>query len=377
MEALAALLTSLDLSRIYASAKAMADAVALYLSPSLLIIAIYIRLMETQVDALTGGGKYGAALKDMLIWGTVLGCYYGAGSLIFAFANQIYAWIDASASLQPITKMFQTMLAKNLAETDSTDVISTLLWNTGGGLYTAVATLLYFTTLLIFAFLAAFLKLAIAFVFGVAFIWGLVAIPISISTSLRILRGWAQLCAFSLVWPLIVGLLTGMVSSIFLTGAEGVMLAPDENPIVRQGNVMMLFSMMHLLLCAVLMAAPFLAMSLVTNAPGAAGIVMPFIAAAGAAGAAGYKALRAGGRAGLTGGAGAARSASGSIAGAAIPVARAAMQIGQSASSDSVPAAMPPEGPAPAMKKKQDPSQRRRGVLITQQQRAAMAEKPK
>jgi hypothetical protein len=78
---------------------------------------------------------------------------------------------------------------------------------------------------------------------------------------------------------------------------------PDTDPTVRAGNIMMLFAVMNLLFCAVLISAPLIANTLVTNAPAAAGIVAPFAAAALAAGVATIKGRDAMGR-GMGGGAG-------------------------------------------------------------------------
>jgi hypothetical protein len=67
---------------------------------------------------------------------------------------------------------------------------------------------------------------------------------------------------------------------------------------------MMLFAVMHLLLGAVLVSSPFLANALVSNSSAVAGIVMPFVAAATAAGVATLKGGQAGGSVPSAGGGG-------------------------------------------------------------------------
>ena len=277
MNDLAALLSSFDVKILFDIAKSIADAVGLYLSPVLLLMAIYIRLMETQVDALASGGKYGTALRDMMIWTFVLGSYYSIGALVIGFVNPIYTWLDSFGSLGKTMESFSTIMAKSKLSIDSGGIT---LIGLASAPYVVIAELFYYGTLILVAFLTAFLKIANVMTFGIAFIWGLIAIPISISTTFRILRGWAYLLGFALVWPVVQGLLMAMFSMLFAGSSETLMTLPDADPMLRMANIMMLFAVMHLLLGAVMVAAPFIANALVTNASAASGIVMPFVGAA-------------------------------------------------------------------------------------------------
>jgi len=119
MNDLAALLSSFDVKILFDIAKSIADAVGLYLSPVLLLMAIYIRLMETQVDALASGGKYGTALRDMMIWTFVLGSYYSIGAYVIEFVNPIYAWLDSFGSLSKTMESFSTIMAKSKLSIES------------------------------------------------------------------------------------------------------------------------------------------------------------------------------------------------------------------------------------------------------------------
>lgn len=282
MNELAALLTSFDVSVLFPVIKGIADTVGKFLSPVLLLIAIYIRLMETQVDGLVSGGKYGVALRDMVLWTFVLGAYYSIGAYVIEVFNPIYAWLDGFGSLKATMASFSAVIAKNKIAIDAGGIT---VWGLASSPYVVMAELFYFGSLIIVAFITAFLKVANVLVFGVAFIWGLIAIPISISTTFKILRGWAYLCAFALVWPIVQGLMMAIFALLFTTSTDTLMAVPDANPMLRAANIMMLFSVMHLLLAAVMVSAPFIANALVTNSPSAAAIVMPFVGAAVAAGA--------------------------------------------------------------------------------------------
>jgi hypothetical protein len=286
MNGLPELLSSFDLSVLFSVTYDIAEVVAKYLSPVLLIIAIYIRLMETQIDALAGSGKYGTALRDILFWGFVLGAYYAIGALIMDFFNTIYAWLDSFGSLKATMAAYDDIMTKNADAINAKGVTALGLLSSP---YVLVSSLLYYGTLIIVAFISAFLKIANVMAFGVAFIWGLIAIPISISTTFKILRGWAYLLAMALVWPIIQALLMAMFSMLFTNSANILMGIPDADPILRGANIMMLFAVMNLLFAAILISAPLIANALVTNSSAASGIVMPFVAAAVAAGVATIK----------------------------------------------------------------------------------------
>lgn len=282
MNDLADLLAGFDVSVIGPIIKMIADAVAKFLSPVLLIVAIFIRLMETQVDALVSGGKYGTAIRDILMWTFVLGTYFAICTLVIDFFNPIFAWLDQYGSLKTVMKVFADFSDKNDALHATQGQSLTTVLSTP---YYVVSVLFYYGTLIMLAFLTAFLKVANVMAFGVGFIWGLIAIPISISTTFKILRGWGFLVGFTLVWPIIQGLMLWMFSLLFSNSMNSLTAIPDSNSTLQAANVMMLFATMHLLMCAVMVAAPFIANSLVTNTPAGAGIVMPFVGAAIAAGA--------------------------------------------------------------------------------------------
>lgn len=286
MNELAALLTSFDVSILFAVAEQIAKVLATTISPVLLLISIYIRLMETQIDGLTGGGKYGTALRDMMLWTVVLGSYYGLANLVFEFFNPIYVWMDSFGSLAETMKSFANIMAKNKVALDANGLTLT-------GVITApfalIAMFLYYLSLVIVAFLSAFLKVANVLILCVAFVWGFIAIPVSISTTFKILKGWGLLLAFALVWPVVQGLMFAMFAMLFKNSADTLLTMSDMDATVKAANIMMLFSVMHLLLAAVMVSAPFIANALVSNTSAAGGIVMPFVAAATAAGVATIK----------------------------------------------------------------------------------------
>ncbi len=368
MNELALLLSSFDVSVLSDVIKSIADAVGMYISTVLLLVAIYIRLMETQVDALVSGGKYGTALRDMLLWSFVLGAYYSIGSYVIDFMNPIYAWLDSFGSLKATMANFSDLMEKNKIDLKADGVTFIGVLSTP---YALLSMFFYYGTLVFFSFLTAFLKVANVMVFGVAFIWGLIAIPMSISTTFKILRGWAYLCAFALVWPVIQGLMMAMFAMLFATSTDTLMAVPDADATLRAANIMMLFSVMHLLLAAVMIASPFIANALVTNSSAAGGIVMPFVAAAAAVGVASVKRFR--GATGAIGTSGLRSAGAGTSHIRTSPAARTvSARLAPMGADAPTPSKMSPATSSDAGGVNQSPDtarqkQRRRGVILRQQ----------
>ncbi len=282
-----------DLSPIFKVEHDLATMIAASVTPVLLIVAIYIRVMETQVDALVSGGKWGRALKDIVLWTVVLGSYFAIGNYLIDLANPIYAWFDGKGSIDLVMKTFSALKAANSKNLDVGSAMTAVL---GGSLYVLVTGFLYYISLAVVSFVSVFLAIAHAILFGLALCWGLIAIPISISERLRILRGWAYLTGLVIAWPIVQGLLTAMFTGLFLNAAAQ-MQSPQANVIFALGDLQLLFAILHLVFTAVLVAAPFVANALVANSPSMAAAVTPFVGAAIAAGVATATATKDGGNA--------------------------------------------------------------------------------
>lgn len=378
MNGLVSFLGGLDLAPLYTIIQGLATDVATYISPTLLIIAIYTRTMETQLDGLVSGGKWAIAIRDMVGWGVVLGLYGAIGYYIIDFMNSIYGWAESKGSLDTLMKTFSDIMQKWSDKLTMNDVSLTTLLSTPVVLFTGLA---YYLTLILATFVAMFLKVANVLIYGVAYIWGLIAIPMSITTNFRILRGWGLLMGMALLWPFIQALFLTVFTELFKNAANVIVADPDINTAIALSNVYMLFSVMHLLLIAVLIASPFIAQALVANAPAAAGIVTPFVGAALAAGALTAKASeKAGGAAGgrirdfMSGGSSSATSAPAPRAGARQSLAGAPNAgsgaakgaAGDSIEDTSVPAAVTPPadtGVAENARQRRD----KRNAIIKQQ----------
>ncbi len=364
--------SNFDVSSIHLAAGDIAKVVAMYISPTLLILAIYTRILQDSLDTFTttGSGVWARAVRDFIVWGMVLASYFAIGSLIIKFANDIYRWGDTVGGLKLITGDMSAA-AKFIDEKMKSDTTSSSLirgFVTGGGTLTFITGLFYYLSLLIASFLVVALKIAHALVFGLAFIWGLIAIPVSVSRGIKLLRGWALLLGFALVWPLIQALLLAIIRPSFVKALNAIM-TNNTNSGVDMLSSDLLMTVLNLIFAATVVAAPYVASALVSNSPAAAAMVTPFVAAAmtgvsGVVGGARLAGARLAGRGGGQAAAAVARKAAGSfgMGGGSSGGGTSKVEKGPSGSA---PAAVTPGSPGPSsdsVEAKQ--KQQRRGVII-------------
>lgn len=282
------LMSSFDVSIAYGVVLMLANKVLTLITPVLFLMAVSIRIMETQLEGLTSGGKWSSALKDIFMLGAAIGVYFGAFALIAVFANTIYAWIEHTGSISAITDRFNGIIDGIKAKRGEQSYLDFALGITAVP-FQAISLPFYEGTLLLAAFFTLFLKLAHAFGFGVAFVWGLIAIPMSVTSNLKLLRGWGLLVGFILAWPLVEGLIISLFAPMFQNSADRLVQDINTNADWNLVGVHLLFGLAHLLLVAILVAAPMITVYLTANAASGGALILPFGAAAMGAAAALFK----------------------------------------------------------------------------------------
>jgi hypothetical protein len=363
--------SNFDVSSIHAAAGDIAQVVVKYITPTLLILAIYTRILQDSLDTFstTGSGVWARAVRDFILWGMVLASYFAIGSLIIKFANDIYRWADTVGGLKLITGDMSAA-AKFIDEKMKSESTSSSLirgFVTGGGTLTFITGLFYYLSLLIASFLIVALKIAHALVFGLAFIWGLIAIPVSVSKGIKLLRGWALILGFALVWPLIQALLLAIIRPSIIKALNAIM-TQDTNAGVDMLSSDLLMTVLNLIFAATVVAAPYVASALVSNSPAAAAMVTPFVAAAmtgvsGVVGGAKMAGARLAGRGGGQGGAAVARKAAGSFGMGGGSSGGDTSKIDRGPSG-AAPAAVMPPSPGASTDSAPKQKQQRRSVLI-------------
>ena len=273
----------------------VANYVAGLLTPTLLIFAILFRTFETQLGSFEGNAKWASAIKDFFLWGSVLTLYFLIGNLLTDFFNTIYAALAANesrgglgGSLTAITTKLLEYIRQAEALVAKDEGIMDAIGNAFAGGALAMAYFVYYISIIGVAFVTIFMRLAFALGFGIVFIWGLIAIPLAITSNLKMLKGWGIFAGGILLWPIIESLIIALLIPVFDVAVTN-LLAGFDSAEANKAGIYAIFTVLNFVLIAVMIAAPFVAGSLASNNSAMSGLVMPFVGAAFAATAASSK----------------------------------------------------------------------------------------
>ena len=140
-------------------------------------------------------------------------------------------------SLDMLMKSYSDIMKKWSDRLNMDDLSLASLVSTPVVMFTGLA---YYMTLILATFVALFFKVANVQVYGVAYIWGLIAIPMSISTTFSILRGWGLLMGLALLWPFVTSLFLAIFASLFANAAGIVAEDTTINAAIALSNIYLL-----------------------------------------------------------------------------------------------------------------------------------------
>ncbi len=261
---------------IYDGVEVIARGLFTYITPVLLVIGIATRTLEEQLDMTNTTGRWVNALRDMAVIGVVITAYFALGNMVNEFFTASYSYFERIGSVGSIASQLADTLETLEQQNEDTGMVSMI---TGGAWYWA-SIVVYYLSLIAVTTIIAFLHLAQALGYGLCFCWGLIALPMSITRNLGLLRGWAMFTAFMLVWPIIESLTMGMIASIFSNVADTLTDATSGNTDIEQGVITMAYTTLNIILVIIAIVAPFVTNALVANAPAGKDFVVPFIAGA-------------------------------------------------------------------------------------------------
>lgn len=201
---------------IYDGVETIARGIFTYVTPVLLVIGIATRTLEEQLDMTNSTGRWVNAIRDMAIIGVVITAYFALGNLVNEFFTASYGYFDRFGSVGSITSQLADTIETLEAQREEPGVVSMI----AGGAWYWASIVVYYLSLVAVTTIIAFLHLAQALGYGLCFCWGLIALPMSVTRNLGLLKGWAMFSAFILVWPIIESLTMGMISSIFSNVAD-------------------------------------------------------------------------------------------------------------------------------------------------------------
>jgi hypothetical protein len=212
----------------------------------------------------------------MAIIGVVITAYFAIGNLVNEFFTVAYGYFQHIGSVGSIAGQLADTIETLDKHKEEPGVVSMI---TGGAWYWATIAI-YYLSLIAVTTIIAFLHLAQALGYGLCFCWGLIALPISITRNLNLLKGWGMFTAFILIWPVIESLCMGMISSIFSNVADTLTTTASGNTDYEQGAIIMAYTTLNIILVIIAIVAPFVTNALVANAPAGKDFVVPFIAGA-------------------------------------------------------------------------------------------------
>jgi len=264
---------------VYDSGYQLALFVASAITPFLLALAIGIRTLETQVDALTSGtGRWGRFVRDMGIWITVLAVYFGLALMINEVFTSLYRSFAAKGSLSLLMEQFSSLLTAIEAAGEEEGGFTDSLVNLLGSPVLGISYFVYYVSLILVAFVGIFLQLAHAIAYSFVISWGLVAIPMSITTSFKLLGPWAKFTGIVLIWPIIHYIAFALFTPLFVKAATFFVDGDAASVNFDQAQVYLLYTIVNFIACALIVAAPFIAQTLISSGS-ITGLVAPFAAA--------------------------------------------------------------------------------------------------
>ncbi len=258
---------------VFREGRPVADLMMRTVTPSLFVVALYTRLLEAQLDAIAGSGQLARALRDVAAWGVGLLIYFSAGDLIVHYLNALYGAMARIGSLSLVaTQMAALLTVANHGPSG--------LWATikeVNALPLRLTTVfIYYTTLVVTTFLEVLLRIAQAIGYEFSFLYGLIALPLAVSRNFSLLRGFAKLMGFFVLWPIVQALLLAVFAPIFthaVATLQGLLGRSDYMTVYAH----MLFTILNLVLAAVLIAAPYVTAVLVENAGAGRSLVEPYL----------------------------------------------------------------------------------------------------
>lgn len=261
---------------IYRGVEVIAKGIFMYVTPVLLVIAIAVRTLEETLDITNSNGRWLNAVRDMIMIGLAITVYFAAGNMVNELFVALYSHFTQIGSIGSVTSQVADMIEQLETNTQDTGFVN---WAVSG-IYESVAKGAYYLSLITITAIIAFLHIAQALGYGLAFCWGLIALPMSVTRGLTLLKGWALFTAFILAWPIIESLAMGIVIHVFTDVSVTMTAGATGNTRVEQGSLLLAFTTLNIILAVVVVVVPFLTNGFISNSAVGRDFVVPFVAGA-------------------------------------------------------------------------------------------------
>ena len=248
------------------------------ISGILVVISLSIRWTEEQVTLFTTGkNKMTEAMYTVAAIAISISIFFIIVSLILDFFNAIYGAIGRNNNLMLLGKQLDSLMSKVMSkeyEFDFSEVIY--------GAYFIFAMVIYAVTYGVLVFVIISLRIAHALLVTFVVFWAAVALPMSISTSLKMLSPLKDISLIALFWPIIDGFFLFLISSVFneaLESAGNKVNAMETWDLSVMLFYLGVFSIINLILVATTVSAPFIAQGLANGTGNVTGMIGSFAAA--------------------------------------------------------------------------------------------------
>ncbi|MCP3671501.1 MAG: hypothetical protein GY814_13940 [Gammaproteobacteria bacterium] len=253
----------------------------------LVAIAIGIRMVEEKV-AVIGSGKsnYIKMATSVLLVAVAIALYFTLATLVINFFNTIYGMLANADKMGELTSNLDRMV--NVIVEKPWD----LSWSdVAESFYAVFAFCTYAVTYGLLIFMIFGMRIAHAILVSFCLFWGMVALPMSITTGLKSLTAWRNICILALIWPLVDAFflyLVGGAFAIAMSDSGNSLSILEAQDTVSMGMLfyyLAIFSIINLFLAATAFSAPFVAQGMANNSGNVTGMIGSFGAAALGAGA--------------------------------------------------------------------------------------------
>ncbi|ALP54964.1 hypothetical protein Tel_17055 (plasmid) [Candidatus Tenderia electrophaga] len=292
MDFVVSLIELFSAAPIYANVESLALWMLTHITPVLVVIAMWVRLTETQLDSFAGQSRYAAAVRDFLWYGFLLSAYMAIGAMISYAFNNFYGLLNEKGSFEVVFTQMQTFI-EQINQMDKADQgLGSSALSLVTAPTTGIAYFVYYLSLIVVVFLLVVMRLALAVGYGLVFVWGLVVIPLSMTSKFKMLRGWGIFAAGVLLWPIIEAILIWFFSPVLSGAAQNLISGDASSFMVEKAGVYLLYTVLNFLIAAIIIAAPLIAGLMAANNSAMSSLVMPFAGAAMAASATTLKVTR-------------------------------------------------------------------------------------
>lgn len=272
-------INNFDTADIYAAGWYAAQQWVGIISGTLIALAIGIRNVEDKVAALkTGQYRLADTATTVVIVALAMGLYFLLAHLIIQFMNAIYASLDHTDSMRVMSAQLDEIRG-SVFEKQYEFSLSEI----ADSLYMVLGAFAYAITFCTLILLMLFSRIAHAILVSFCLFWGAVALPMSITNGMKLLKGWKVVCLTALFWPIIESFFLYLLSTSINAMLSRAELGLDDLESWNMGILLFyfaIFAIINLLISAFVISAPIIATGIANGSGGITGMVGSFGTAA-------------------------------------------------------------------------------------------------